>query len=87
MRPVISIEEIISMAREGATPNAIIERAEASHSVYRLPVSEMVKLKQQGVPDEVLDYMERTYLTETCRQAIWDDSGDLYTARTIRDCS
>jgi hypothetical protein len=87
IRPAISVVEIVSMAEEGATPDAIIEKIQASRSVYRLRASELVRLKQQGVPDQVLDYMEQTHLTEVCRQAIWDDSGDLYTARTIKDCS
>ncbi len=74
------------MASEGLPADAIIEKIQASHSVYPLPVSRLVELKHKGVPDKVLDYMEQTYLTEACRQAIWDDSGELYTARTIKDC-
>jgi predicted esterase YcpF (UPF0227 family) len=52
-----------------------------------LSASKLFELKQEGVPDKVLDYMEQTYLTEACRQAIWDDRGHLYTARTIEACN
>jgi hypothetical protein len=74
------------MAGEGLPADAIIEKIQASRSVYPLPASRLIELKREGVANEVLDYMEQTYLTEACRQAIWDDSGELYTARTIKDC-
>ena len=75
------------MAGEGLPADTIIEKLQASHAVYPLPVSRLAELKRKGVPDQVLDYMEQTYLTEVCRQAIWDDSGELYTARIIKDCN
>jgi len=85
-RHQISVDEIVAMAGEGLPTDAIIEKIKVSHSVYPLPASRLIELKQKGVPAEVLDYMEQTYLTEACRQAIWDDSGEMYTARTIKDC-
>ncbi len=85
-KPALSVDEVVAMAGEGLSADAMIEKMEASRSVYRLPASSMIELKQKGVPDQVLDYMEQTYLTEACRQAIWDDSGELYTARAIKDC-
>lgn len=51
------------------------------------PASKLLELKREGVSDEVLNYMGQTYLTEACRQAIWDDREDLYTARTIEGCN
>ena len=85
-RQQIAVDEIVAMAREGVPAEAIIEKIEVSRSVYPLPASRLVELKQKGVPDQVLDYMEQTYLTQACRQAIWDDSGEMYTARTIKNC-
>jgi len=85
-RQSISVDAVVAMASEGLPADAIIEKMQASRSVYPLPVSRLIELKQKGVPDEVLNYMEQTYLTEACRQAIWDDSGELYTASTIKDC-
>jgi hypothetical protein len=85
-RQAISVDEVVAMAGEGLPADAIIEKIQASRSVYPLPASRLLDLKQKGVPDQVLDYMEQTYLTEACRQAIWDESGELYTASTIEDC-
>ena len=85
-RQQISVDEIVAMVSEGVSTDAIISKIQASRSVYPLPASRLIELKQKGVPDEVLDYMEQTYLTEACRQAIWDNSGEMYTAPTIKDC-
>jgi hypothetical protein len=86
-RQAISVDEVVAMAGEGLPAESIIEKMQASRSVYPLPASRLLELKQKGVPYQVLDYMEQTYLTEACRQAIWDDSGELYTAATIKDCN
>lgn len=86
-RQQMSVDEVVAMVSEGLPADEIIAKIQASRSVYPLPASRLIELKQKGVPDEVLDYMEQTYLTEACRQAIWDDSGELYTARTIKDCN
>src|SRR6266851_5084397 len=73
-RQQICVDEVVAMVREGLPADAIIAKIQASRSVYPVPASRLIKLKERGVPDEVLDYMEQTYLTEACRQAIWDDS-------------
>lgn len=50
------------MAKDGVAPEAIIKRMEASRAVYPLPASALAKLREQGVPDQVIDYMQRTYI-------------------------
>jgi hypothetical protein len=61
-RVPVSIEEIVQMSHAGTQPSDIIARMEASDTVYRLSGSELARLKEQGVPDQVLDYMQETYL-------------------------
>jgi len=61
-RVPVSIEEIVQMSIAGTPPSDIIARMEASDTVYRLSGSELARLKDQGVPDPVLDYMQDTYL-------------------------
>jgi hypothetical protein len=60
--PAPTTAEIVQMAKEGLAPEAIIKRIEASRAVYPLPASELAKLREQGVPDQVIDYLQRTYI-------------------------
>jgi hypothetical protein len=86
-KPQVTVDEVVTMSKQGTPADAVIEKMRDSESVYRLSASKLLELKREGVPGEVLDYMEHTYLTEACRQAIWDDRGHLYTARTIEGCN
>lgn len=53
----VSLEEIVRLSREGATPAAIIEKIKASGSTYALMPSQMIDLSRQGVDSVVLDYL------------------------------
>jgi len=86
-KPQFPVDQVVAMSKQGAPADAVIEKMRDSRSVYPLPASKLLELKREGVSDEVLNYMEQTYLTEACRQAIWDDRGHLYTARTIEGCN
>ena len=60
--PAPSLAEIVESAKAGQPPQQIIERMQRSRAVYRLPASELAKLREQGVPDAVIDYMQRVHL-------------------------
>lgn len=62
--------EIVQMAKSGMPAEAIIERMKAADAVYRLPASELARLREQGVPDAVIDYMQLTYI-EDVRYREW----------------
>lgn len=55
--PPPSLEEIVQMSKDGTPPVEIVARLVHSHAVYRLKGSDLARLKEQGVPDEVLDYL------------------------------
>lgn len=55
-------EEIVQLSKDKFPAEDIIKRMEASRAVYRLPASELAKLREQGVPDQVIDYMQKTYI-------------------------
>ena len=55
---------------EGQSAEAIIQRMRATLAVYPLSASELAKLRAQGVPDAVIDYMQETYV-EAVRQQEW----------------
>jgi len=54
--------EIVQMARDGIVAEEIVKRIAASRAVYPLPASALARLRGEGVPDEVVDFMQRTYL-------------------------
>ena len=61
-------DEIVALARSGAPAQEIIRRIQESGAVYPLSASQLARLRVQGVPDEVIDYMNRTYLDEVRRE-------------------
>lgn len=52
------------MSRAGDSPGAIIDRLRQSGTVISLSASDIVKLHQEGVSHEVLDYLQQAQLTE-----------------------
>ena len=75
--PPPTLAEIVQMAKNGQSADAIIQRIEESRAVYRLPASELAKLREQGVPDKVIDYMQQTYI-EAVRYSEWARARDAY---------
>ena len=70
-------EEIVALARSGAPAANIIRRMQESGAVYPLSASELARLRERGVPDEVIDYMQRSYVAavrqeEAVRQSFFD---------------
>ena len=72
--PPPSPEDVVALARSGAPPQEIIRRMQESGAVYPLPASELAKLRERGVPDEVIDYMHRTYLEQVRRDEAFRQS-------------
>jgi hypothetical protein len=75
--PPPTTAEIVQMAKDGQTADAIIARLQASRAVYSLPASELAKLREQGVPDKVIDYMQQTYV-EAVRYEEWSRARDAW---------
>jgi hypothetical protein len=62
--------EVVEMAQGGVPAEEIVARMRAGGGVYRLRASELARLRDQGVPDEVIDYMQGTWL-EQVRRETW----------------
>jgi len=62
--PPPTLEQIVSLAKEKVPAEDIIGRLQASRAVYRLSGSQLAGLREQGVPDAVLDYMHRAQLDQ-----------------------
>jgi hypothetical protein len=64
----VTVAEVLQMTKEGAPAKDIIKKMRESGTVYRLSASELARLHEQGVADEVLNYMQRTYLNAVRRE-------------------
>ncbi len=69
--PAPTPDEIVQMAKDGMPAAEIIQRLEESRALYPLKASQLAQLRQDGVPDEVIDYMQQTLIeTERMREAM-----------------
>jgi hypothetical protein len=58
--PPPTLEEVVQMSQQGVPANEIVAQLVYTRAAYRLKGSELAKLKERGVPDEVLDYLEES---------------------------
>jgi hypothetical protein len=62
-----TLDQLAEMSKSGTPAQEIIKRIDDSGAIYRLSASDLVKLHDQGVPDEVLDHIHRDYLDDVRR--------------------
>jgi hypothetical protein len=77
-RQPVTVPQILEMSEASVPPGTIVQKIRDSGTVYRLQASQLAKLKEQGVPDAVLNYMQQTYLNAARadqRREDFDDSG------------
>lgn len=58
--PNLTYDDLVRLSREGAAPDAIIEKIKLSNSSYELTPSQTIDLSRQGVDAKVLDYIHST---------------------------
>lgn len=75
--PAPTIPEIVQMSKQGVPAEEIVRRMQESRAVYRLSGSELAKLKSEGVPDKVLDYIQQAQVNQA-RYEEWVRSRDAY---------
>jgi hypothetical protein len=71
-KPPVTVDQVVEMSRAGTAPADVVHRMREAGTVYRLSGSELARLKESGVPDEVLDYMQGTYLDYARSRALID---------------
>jgi len=62
--PRLSLDEIVTLSRQGVGSQALIARIHVSGSYYRLTAAEIISLRERGVHVAVIDHMltaERQY--------------------------
>jgi len=60
--PQLTVPEIVEMSEVGGSDQEICNKIEESSSIYRLKASQIAKLSEIGVSDQVIDCMQQTYI-------------------------
>lgn len=58
---VVTVGQLVAMARQGATPAALYAAVERSGTVYRLTPDQCERMRAAGVPSTLLGDLELTY--------------------------
>lgn len=53
--PKLSLDEIVTLARQGVAADALIARIRAAGAYYRLSAADIISLRERGVPLAVID--------------------------------
>jgi hypothetical protein len=60
--PPVTVSEVIQMSKQGVPADTILDNMRESQTVYRPTASQLAQLRDQGVANQVIDYMQQTYL-------------------------
>jgi hypothetical protein len=74
----VTVSEVVRMSEQRVPAETILNKMRDSRSVYRLSAAQLAQLHDQGVQDEVINYMQQTYLDAVRREedvANWRDWG------------
>ena len=69
----VTVGQIIQMSKEGVPVDTIIKKMRDSDTVYRLTAAQLAELHDMGVADQVLNYMQQTYMEAERRQQSAED--------------
>jgi hypothetical protein len=75
-KPPVTVSEVIQMSKENVPPETVVHKMRESRTVYRLNAAQLAQLHDQGVQDQVINYMQQTYLDAVRREqdlANWND--------------
>lgn len=61
-RVPMTLEQVIQQSKAGTPPADIINQLKDSRSVFEVSGSQFAKLREEGVDDSVLDFIQRTYV-------------------------
>jgi hypothetical protein len=63
-RKPMPIAEVVKLSKSGAESPLVIQRIRDSRTTYALRGSDFSKLKANGVPDPVLDYLQQSFVDD-----------------------
>jgi hypothetical protein len=70
--PPLTSADIVQLSKSGEPPASIVDRLRESGTVLWLSASDIVKLRDAGVPNEVLDYLQAAQMAELRRRSQFD---------------
>jgi hypothetical protein len=73
-QPSLPVSDILQMSKDGASSKDIIKEIRKSHTVYWLKADQLAKLRDDGVQDSVINYMEKTHIDAVSRNQRLADS-------------
>ncbi len=82
MTQMVTVPDIIQMSKDGVSSKDIIKDIRRTHTVYGLKADQLANLREQGVQDSVINYMEKTHMDAVAenqwRQDYWWPGYDGY---------
>jgi hypothetical protein len=64
----VTVSEVIRMSQENVPAETIVNKMRDSRSVYRLSAAQLAQLHDRSVQDQVINYMQQTYLDAVHRE-------------------
>lgn len=61
-RVPMTLEQVIQQSKAGTPPADIINQLKESRTIFEVSGSQFAKLREEGVDDSVLDFIQRTYV-------------------------
>jgi hypothetical protein len=71
---LVTVPDIVQMSKDGITSKDIIREIRKSHTVYGLKADQLAKLRDEGVQDSVINYMEKTHIDAIRQNQRMEDS-------------
>jgi hypothetical protein len=73
-QPLLPVSDIIQMSKDSVSSKDIITEIRRLHMVYWLKADQLAKLRDDGVQDSVINYMEKTHIDAVSRNQRLADS-------------
>jgi hypothetical protein len=73
-RQMVTVPDIVQMSKDGVASKDIIGEIRKSHTVYGLKANQLAKLRDEGVQDSVINYMEKTHIDAIRQNQRMEDS-------------
>ena len=64
----VTVGQVIQMSKDDVPPETIVKKMRDSGTVYRFTAAQLAELHDLGVADQVLDYMQQTYIDAERRE-------------------
>ncbi len=75
MEPSVTVQDIVQMSKDNVPAKNIIKEIRKSGSVYLLKADQLAKLRDEGVSDTVINYMEKTHINAVARSQRYNNYG------------